>query len=428
MIDQNALEAEQRVISLCCEDLSLVDLVTATEHDFADIRWKAVMRTLVDLRKDNPDNPNSDILWVHNAVYDKHPRLQPSDLVNIDAQPTMIERYSEIVRTNGARRRLKASLSAIQHEIDSGTDIEECLNLLGKATAESTLGQADASLPLDAIIKERFKELAEIADRKAKGADASTGIPTGIPGLDEVIGGLQRSIVTLLAARPAEGKSLVALNIVANANKAGAGVHIFSLEDPREKYADRVLSLSSRVSTSKIGACDLTVGDLGQLRNGAEKACARRGWLVDDRSGISAQEIVRSVRRNLGRNQTQLVVVDYINLIKREVGQSKREAIDDAVNVFGDAAKQDRIAYLVLAQLNRGVEQREGGGRPKMSDLKECGTLEERAKAILMLHNPDGSTGGSRQIEIIVRKNSNGETGIVKAWMEAAQMQIKGRR
>ena len=427
-MSENFFEAEQRVIALCCEDLSLVDLVQAREGDFADVRWQSVMRTLRELRAKNPENSTSDPLFVFDAVREIYPRLERSDLLNIDAVPSLIERYDEIVRTHGARRRLTSALSVVTQSIKDGEELEECLTQLSRAVGDATVGQPDSAVTIGQIVKDRFRELAEIADRKSKGVDASTGIATGIDALDQVMGGVQRSIVTILAARPSEGKSLVALNIVANANKAGIGCHIFSLEDPREKYADRVLALSSKVSTASIGSCNLSVGELQQLRMGGERVHARRQWLVDDRSGISAQEIVRCVRRNLNSNQTKLVVVDYINLIKCASRQSKREAIDEAVNIFGDAAKQDRIAYLVLAQLSRGAEQREGRGRPKLSDLKECGTLEERAKAILMIHNPSGELGGRRDIEIVVRKNSNGETGIVNVKMNAAEMRIEGSR
>src|SRR5690606_23382996 len=113
---------------------------------------------------------------------------------------------------------------------------------------------------------------------------------------------------------------------------------------------------------------------------------SRGNWLFDDRSGISAQEIVRSVRRHRKQNNTKVVIVDYIQLVaKPSPRMTAHEALSESITVFADAAKQDNVAYVVMSQLNREIERREDK-RPQLSDLRESGSLEERSKCVVGLY------------------------------------------
>jgi replicative DNA helicase len=211
----------------------------------------------------------------------------------------------------------------------------------------------------------------------------------------------------------------------------GIGCHVFSLEDTRAAYCDRVLSGESRVPAERIRSVDLHAGDLPKLAAGMERAGSAKGWLVDDRSGITASEIIRSVRRHIGENKTRLVMVDYIQLVRGERGQDPLERIGAAMDELANAAKQDGICYLVLAQLNRECEKREQK-RPILSDLKSSGSLEERAKCVLLLYRPsvyaekqkDGVPFSETYAEIIVGKNNQGRTGVAKASFDGETIRI----
>jgi len=334
------------------------------------------------------------------------------------------------------------------HAIESlaqGADSNEAKSIAQKAILDAGDANSDSAMAIGEIVKGRYVELAEIAERIARGDTTATGITTGHTGLDGILGGLQVGIVTLLAARPAMGKSALALNISNAASKSGAGVHVFSLEDTRSAYADRVMSMGSGVSSMHIRSCQLSREQISLISDAGERIGNREGWIVDDRSGVTAEEIVRSVRRSAEQNKTKLVIIDYIQLLGMARGESKREMLDRSINVLGDAAKEDGMSYLVLSQLNRGLESRDNK-RPALSDLKECGTLEERAKAAIMLYRPQvyadrfsaGQYAGSNQagrtgqeipgsvMEILVRKNSNGQTGTVMAEWIPERMQIRG--
>ena len=438
----SAEEAEARIVAICAEDPTKLDLVTAEPDDFLSLKWRVCFEALRELREEFGDGV--DPLIVFDRVKDLAHGIQLSDLVNLEASPVMIERYSDVVREEASKRRLRLGLHRALNMLKEGSSANEALSQASQAITEATLGQPDAAKTVGRVVGDRYLELSQMAQDQSDGKPCVVGITTGHEGLDGVLGGLQRGIPTLLAARPGMGKSALALNISNAASLAGVGVHIFSLEDTASNYADRVLSMGSGVNSRKIRAMDLTRGELMLVQEAGEKAKKRKGWIVDDRSGVTASEIVRCVRRSAIKNKTELVIVDYIQLLRGLRGQGTREMLSDAINCFGDAAKKDRMAYLVLSQLNRGLESRDDK-RPVESDLKECGTLEERAKSIVMLYRPEkygdlyhkGQYAGKQVrgqvvgqpipahvIEMIVRKNSNGETGTVMGTWQPEKMRI----
>jgi replicative DNA helicase len=179
----------------------------------------------------------------------------------------------------------------------------------------------------------------------------------------------------------------VALAAAEAVAEAGDGVHVFSLEDSWRAYADRNLARRSGVPAERIRSAQLQRQDLGPLT--AAIAALRRHdrWIFDDRGGLSAAEIIRSVRRHRERLRTRLVIVDYVQLVRRNPRLDENAALDEIMTAFAAAAKDDdgAIAWLVLSQLNRKVEER-ADKRPLLSDLRGSGALEERAKVAVGLY------------------------------------------
>jgi replicative DNA helicase len=313
------------------------------------------------------------------------------------------------------------------------------------AIIDAGIGQQADAKPIGQLMKERALDMIDKAERKAKGELCVTGIPTGIPKLD-AMGLLRPKIVTLVAGRPAMGKSAITLAIANGTNRAGAGVHVFQLEDGEEAYGDRALSLASGVNTMRMNSLELTRSDMASLMDAVNRGMDRKGWLVDSRSGITADEIVRCARRNAEANNTRVVVVDYVQILGALKGHDMQAKIAHAMDVFADAADRDNMSYLVGSQLNRECEKRDNK-RPVLSDLAECGKLEQRSKCIMMLYRPavygdkyaqgqyakaprDGQRTGEvihpTVMEILLRKNSQGETGTVMATWEPERMRITG--
>jgi len=234
-------------------------------------------------------------------------------------------------------------------------------------------------------------------------ADAR-GVATGIADLDDIIGGWQIGQASVVAARPGMGKSSFGITAANSASSAGVGVHVFSLEDTRAAYCDRVLARESRIAVGALQAGQYSHDDMRRLTV-AMNQLDKRPWLVNDASGMSAEEIVRSVRKNAPSNRTQVVIVDYLQILKHRRAGSRHEAIGDSLNTLADAARNDGMAYVVMSQLNREVEKREGGV-PRLSDLRDSGSIEERPKLVLALHRDQSDPDG---VQVLILKNSQGE-------------------
>jgi replicative DNA helicase len=393
-------------------------------HHFADPRWAktwGVIRTMA------ADGVPVDEVTVADRMDAEGARVL-CDLSEAAMQPAVLpEHYAGIVRDGWIARQVLFALSSVQQAHREGMGGADLLSLALERLAAVHVEQPGRAQGIAEMVKDRYRELSELAERKAKGERAVTGIETGIRDLDDLLGGLQRGICTVVAARPGMGKSAFGQTITDHASSRGVGVHVFSLEDTASAYTDRAISRESGVAAEAIRTCNLHKDHLRLLGHAAQSLYERCGWIVDHRSAITAEEVVRSVRRELGANRTNVVIVDYVQLLKAPPGflapGDKTAVVDHAMNVLADAAKQDHVAYVVLAQLNRECEKRENK-RPMLSDLKQSGAIEERAKAVLMLYRPSVYREVNQQtkepypesrIELLLRKNNQGRTGKVNA-------------
>jgi replicative DNA helicase len=411
-------EAEAALVATCAAYPALVPELNVDPWHFISPGLSRIWGAMLDLSR------NGDA-WDVIAVMDLLESMdEPTDGV-LEAtkradmiSPTSVNDWSRVVRSGWVTRQTKNALADTLVAADRGVGGGDLVTLALQKLSNIDVEAPDLSLSIGELAKERLAQLGEIARRKEAGEVAATGILTGLWNLDDKLGGFQRGICTVVAGRPGMGKSAFAQSMTDSASSDGVGVHVFSLEDTRDAYADRALSRLSKVSAESIRSCELRVGDMTPIKRAADDLLRRKGWLVDDRSGITADEIVRTVRRARRKNKTDLVVVDYIQLVKapREARFNRRETIDNAMDTFSDAAKQDRMSYMVLSQLNRSCELRDDK-RPLLADLRESGGIEERAKCVLFLYRPAvyDEKAPEDLIEIIVRKNSNGETGVVEA-------------
>jgi replicative DNA helicase len=350
--------------------------------------------------------------------------------------------YARRLKDSAIRQRLVESLAEVLDQAKKGeiTGVE----MLGLVLAQAS--RLDAEQPEDAsaigdVVKRRMRELERLEDERRKGGSTLTGFPTGVSVLDSKLGGWQPGIVSIIAARPAMGKSSLGLATADACSSVGNGVHLFSLEDTEAAYADRAMSRASQVPAEKIRMFDLKRGNIEDLQTAIRSLARRQGWLFDGRSGITAEEIVRSVRRRKKDNKTKVVIVDYIQLVRKpHQRMSTHEALGETITTLADAAKQDGIAYVVMSQLNREIEKRDDK-RPMLSDLRESGSLEERSKCVVGVyrgsvyelppkrgvdydckcqkndkctHAPSDEQF-AKQVQLMVLKNSNGQTGRVFA-------------
>ena len=270
---------------------------------------------------------------------------------------------------------------------------------------------------IDQILIETYENL-----QKASSEDKQSlvGLSTGFSALDSVIGGLKKSDLVVLAARPSVGKSSFAMNIAANVaiHNHDSAVAVFSLEMSSSQLATRMLSSEALVDTKALFSGNLTGNDWTKIAEGAQLLTETQLY-IDDTSAVSIPEMKAKLRRlkNLG-----LVVIDYLQLMN----SAKR--IDNRVQEVGDLtrnlkimAKELNVPVILLSQLSRGPEQRTDH-RPMLADLRDSGSIEQDADIVLFLYrdelyNPDSDRRGIA--ECIVAKNRNGEVKTIDiSWNE----------
>lgn len=351
--------------------------------------------------------------------------------------------YARRLKDHRLRRRLIETLvEVVDHARKGDATGAELLTMALAGLSVLDAEQPEKALAIGDVIRRRMAQLDEIAKERALGLSALSGFATGVSVLDDKLGGWQPGIVSLIAARPGMGKSSLGLATADACSVKGVGCHVFSLEDTESAYADRAMARTCGVSAESIRNCDLNAGDVANMKARMPSIAKRKHWLLDDRSGVSAAEIVRSVRRHKKPNGTRVAIVDYVQLVaKPDRRMNAHEAISENVSTFADAAKQDGIAYVVMSQLNREIEKREDK-RPQLSDLRESGSLEERAKCVVGVYRgavyghspkkgidfqvaPPSSDDFERQVQLLVLKNSNGRTGRVFATWHGATMRIE---
>ncbi len=257
-----------------------------------------------------------------------------------------------------------------------------------------------------------------------------TGIPTGFPDLDKLTGGLRRQEMFVLAARPSIGKTAFALNIVRNImmkdveGQSRKKVVFFSLEMSAEQVGQRLLCTEAGVPLSSITNHRMLESDLIKLKKAAGNL-AKSKLKIDPTGGLSVFELRSKARKMKEKDGLDLIVIDYLTLMRADVSAADGRQVEVAAISGGlkKIAKDLDVPVLVLAQLNRDMEKGQGGknARPKLSNLRESGAIEQDADVVVFLHrdrdeskatNDDAAAREGVPAEIIVEKNRNGATGI----------------
>lgn len=247
-----------------------------------------------------------------------------------------------------------------------------------------------------------------------------TGVSTGFYDLDKLMNGWQKSDLIVVAARPAMGKTALGLNFALNAAKENHPVAVFSLEMSKDQLMQRLLSAESRVDSAQ-----LLRGDLSEDEQDRIVAGARRINLlplsIDDTPGITLAELRSRCRRFKKEHGLRLVIIDYLQLMTASKHyDSKEREIAEVSKGLKQLSKELDVAVVALAQLNRGPDARTDK-RPKASDLRESGSIEQDADQILLIYRDDYYNRNSEHAgksEIILEKNRHGATGMVQlAWM-----------
>jgi replicative DNA helicase len=333
----------------------------------------------------------------------------------MNSVPTVanIESYCKIVEEKYYIRSLiTAAKEIIQISSDGQESAAQLLDYAEQKIYDIRQGkEVDGLTRIDEVILNAYDHLGKIsgADR-----DKYLGAKSGFSDLDNIITGLNKSDLLIIAARPGMGKTSFALNMATNVcrHSANKEVVIFSLEMSKEQLATRMLSSESLVNSGSLMTGRISGEEWGKLAKGAERLSHMEIYL-DDTAGITVVQMKAKLRRmkNLG-----LVIIDYLQLM------NSGRKIDNRVNEISEItrqlklmAKELNVPVITLSQLSRSVESRQDK-RPVLSDLRESGSIEQDADIVMFLYRDGYYNKQAEDLtlsECIVAKNRHGETGTV---------------
>jgi replicative DNA helicase len=273
--------------------------------------------------------------------------------------------------------------------------------------AVAEMGVAGRAVPVASALNEAFDRI----DARAKRGGGPTGLMTGFGELDFLTAGLQNSEFIVVAARPAVGKTAFAVSIVRNAAlELGVPVLVVSLEQSRAELVDRLLCAEARVDGQRLRRGELIREDAERLADAGDRIRRSRVF-IDDTPSQSMFHVAASARRLRTKERIGLVVLDYLQLVEPDDRNNPRHeqvaAISRRLKLL---ARELKVPVVALAQLNRAVEARTNH-RPRLSDLRESGSIEADADTVLLMHREDDSPAEVVRIEMQVAKQRNGPTG-----------------
>lgn len=323
-----------------------------------------------------------------------------------------VARHAEIVRGYAKVRALQAAARGV---VDIAGD--------DSVTVEQRVGLAVASL--EAVIEEKVEqEVRPVADFAADFIDRLQALadgelvaarPTHIPGLDRLLaGGLRDEQLVIVAARPSVGKSSLAQQLALSSGQDGVPAAFFGMEMTSRELTNRTVANLGRVPLSEIKTGKLTGDGWNRVTEGVEALRTLPLYLYDQ-PAMTLAEVASKTRKLVRKHGVKLIVVDYLQLMKGSgrKNQERRVELEEITRGMKQLAKQLGITVVLLSQLNRAVEQRTNP-RPIMSDLKECGAIEEDADVILALWtHRKGEEGAGDLKGCAVLKNRDGQTGEV---------------
>ena len=313
-----------------------------------------------------------------------------------------VSNYIKIVEERSIMRRLMYAGTAITRDAMQGSksveamldDAERRIFNIAMHNNEDTLTQ------IRPVVYESYQRINTLINLKGK----LTGVPTGYTDLDSMTSGLQKSDLIIIAARPSQGKTALGLNIAAHAAiREGKTVAIFSLEMSKEQLVMRLFASEARVNMQNVNHGTPSSQELLKLAE-ANLTLANANMYIDDRSNISVAEIRSKCRRLKARNGFDMIVIDYLQLMKTPNGSDNRvQEVSELTRSLKILARELNVPIVLLSQLSRKAAER----KPAMSDLRESGAIEQDADIIIMIYR-DPSRTDDNSAEIIVAKNRNG--------------------
>tara|TARA_B110000116_G_scaffold270419_1_gene288420 strand:- start:2210 stop:3574 length:1365 start_codon:yes stop_codon:yes gene_type:complete len=343
-----------------------------------------------------------------------------ASLVDGVPRSTNVEYYAQIVKEKATLRNLIFSANRI---LDTAYNAQEDADTLLDSAEQEIFSIADENMhagfvPLRALVQDSFETIEKLQQHKG----VVTGVPSGFDDLDKLTSGFQASDLVIIAARPSMGKTAFVLNIAQYLGvQSDRSIGVFSLEMSKEQLFMRMLTTEAQIDSQKFRGSFLSEREYGEL----SAALGRLGdakVFIDDSASISVLEMRAKSRRLKSEHGLDLIIVDYIQLMQGR-GRFENRTLELAAisRSLKGLAKELSVPVIVLSQLSRATESR-SDRRPQLSDLRESGALEQDADLVMFIYREEmyertpeeKKPENENMAEIIIGKQRNGPTGIVK--------------
>lgn len=432
----NNLEAEQSVLgSLMLDKEAIVKIADfLLPVDFYKNNHQLIFETMLSLYEEREP---IDVLSISNKL-EEVGKLEEiggssyiASLVNIVPSASHVVHYAKVVQKKAMLRRL---ISAADHIVEMGysgnEDVEKILD-----EAEQRIFKVSQKylkqdfVPIKSILENAFNRIDELH----RDDGSVRGVPSGFLDLDKVLAGFQKSDLVILAARPSIGKTTLALDIARQIGvQAKVPVGIFSLEMSSDQLIDRMLAAQAGIDLWRLRT--------GKLRssgpeNDFEKLNEAMGILseapiyIDDTASANIMEMRTMARRLQTEHNLGLIIIDYLQLMegRSRSGDNRVQEISEISRALKQLARELNIPIIALSQLSRNVESR-SPQIPKLSDLRESGSIEQDADVVLMLYREDREkpdTPNKQIVDVIVAKHRNGPLGKASLYFEEQSTTFK---
>jgi replicative DNA helicase len=416
-------EAEAQVLGCILLEPELIDeAATALKAaDFYALKNQNIFELLLALRQDGKP------LAAQTVLVEAKSRDGDYDLVGgpayVSSLPdqvpssTMLPYSISVVQQKSRLRALQRTANTVLHlvgEKGRGDDerIEEASALLASLLNDAGVGGESS---MRDVVREAVTQLEHASEHKGE----CTGIPTGFLALDKLTAGFHAGDMIVLAARPSIGKTSLALNIAEHAAlDKGIPVGFLSLEMTDVSLVKRIMSSRSNVNGHKFLDGNLTERDIKGITVVAAKL-AKAPLIINDKPGLNVLEMASIARRMVLKHGCKLLILDYLQLMHAKA-ESRVQEVTQISCALKSIAKELNVPVLVLSQLNRSVESRDGG-IPRLSDLRDSGAVEQDADLVMFLSRDTDAT----LTRLDIAKHRSGPTGIVELDWDAAHTKYK---
>jgi len=349
-------------------------------------------------------------------------RIYLTDIVESVPASSNAQHYAKLIEKKSMQRKL---IEAGEYVAELGfsegdTEIEDVLDTAEKKIFSVTnVSRGQKFISIKHSLKETWGQLEKLQESDGK----LRGVPSGYPALDNLLAGFQPSDLIILAARPSVGKTTLALDIARNAAvKHGVAVGVFSLEMSANQLTQRMLSAHSKVDAWKLRTGKLSTEQEFQALSESLSELSQAPIYIDDQAGNSITKMKAAARRLKSEHGLGLIMIDYLQLMTTSKNyDSMVNQVTEISRSLKGLARELDVPVIALSQLSRAVESR--GGKPRLSDLRDSGSIEQDADVVMFIHRED-RTGNRAEndstgiAEILIEKHRNGPVGKVDLYFD----------